>query len=116
MTATCAVVQAGAAPEWDEGYEDIGNGWRRLVWFGDYAPMGQDGWIWHNRHGFYYVSGDSVPESVYLFSADMGWLWTGDATYPHLYRFSDESWLWYNGTVGPRWFMNLTSSQWESWP
>jgi len=101
---------------WEAGYQDLGGGWRRLAWFGDYAPMGQEGWIWHNRHGFFYSAASSTPESVWFFASDMGWLWTADTVYPFLYRNSDAAWLWYNGATNPRWFMNFTSGQWENRP
>ena len=103
-------------PNWDAGYGSIGNGWRRLNWFGDYIPMGGQGWIWHNKHGFFYVWPDASPENVWLFAQDMGWLWTGYAVYPFLYRASDGAWLWYNGATNPRWFRNMTTEQWESRP
>jgi len=47
---------------------------------------------------------------------DMGWMGTGKATYPFLYRHNDGAWLWYNGAVNPRWFMNMATGQWESRP
>lgn len=117
LAVTCTVVQAGTgAPAWDEGYEDLGGGWRRLAWFGDYVPMGGEGWIWHGQHGFYFVASSAVPDDIWLFAQDMGWVWTGNATYPDLYRAFDASWLWYNGAVDPRWFWNHTQQEWETWP
>ena len=117
LARTCTVVQAGAAASsWDAGYTDLGGGWRRLTWFGDYAEMAAEGWIWHNKHGFFFVAATSTPADVWLFANDMGWLYTGNALYPYLYRSSPASWLWYNGATNPRWFMNLTTSQWESRP
>ncbi len=117
ISRTCTVTQAGAAASgWDAGYTDLGGGWRRLTWFGDYAVMGTEGWIWHNKHGFCYVPNTSTPVDVWLYAMDMGWLYTGNALYPFLYRASPASWLWYNGATNPRWFMNLTTSQWESRP
>lgn len=107
------VVQAVA---WDAGYQDIGGGWRRLAWFGDYTPMGGDGWIWHNKHGFLQISASSTPQDVWMFTNNQGWLWTTSSQYPFIYRSSPEAWLWYNGSTNPRWFMNMTTSQWESWP
>jgi hypothetical protein len=101
---------------WDTGYQALGGGWRRLGWFGDYAVMGGEGWIWHNRHGFYYVPPNSTPESVWRYAADMGWTWTSATTYPFFYRAQDGAWLWYNGSTGPRWFMNMTANRWEAWP
>jgi hypothetical protein len=103
-------------PAWDAGYTDIGGGWRRLSWFGDYAPMGTDGWIWHHKHGFFYVPSNATPENIWLYTQDMGWLYTGNTTYPFLYRQNDGAWLWYNGAVNPRWFRNMTAGTWESRP
>lgn len=101
---------------WDAGYQSIGSGWRRLTWFGDYIPMGADGWIWHNKHGFFYVPAGGIPQSVWMYAQDMGWLYTGSTLYPFLYRSSPVAWLWYNGSVSPRWFRNLTTGTWESRP
>jgi hypothetical protein len=118
IVATCTVVQAGHLPDpaWDDGFQDLGNGWRRLAWFGDYAPVGGDGWLWHNRHGFWYAAPGGTPDDVFFFALDMGWLWTGENTYPFLYRFSDDAWLWYNGQTQPRRFFNASDNQWEQWP
>ena len=101
---------------WDEGYQSLGGGWRRLDWFGDYVPMGSEGWIWHNQHGYFYVADLSTPDSVWMYAMDMGWLWTGASLYPYLYRSSDGAWIWYNGATSPRWFYNLTAGYWESRP
>ncbi len=111
------VVQAGAASSgWDVGYQPIGGGWRRLSWFGDYVPMGGDGWIWHNKHGFFFVPTASTSADLWLYAMDMGWLYTGNTLYPFIYRSSPTAWLWYNGSTNPRWFMNMTASTWESRP
>jgi hypothetical protein len=101
---------------WDDGYQDLGGGWRRLGWFGDYVPMGPDGWIWHSKHGFFYVPPSGMPADVWMYAQDMGWLWTGNQTYPFLYRASPAAWLWYNGSTNPRWFANMTAGTWESRP
>ena len=108
---------AGAsASAWDAGYSDIGGGWRRLAWFGDYVPMGVDGWFWHSQHGFIFVPAGARPESLWFFTEDMGWLWTGNTTYPFLFRNRDGAWIWYNGTSSPRWFRNMATGGWESRP
>lgn len=101
---------------WDSGYQDLGNSWRRLSWFGDYLPMGTAGWIWHNKHKFLFVAANSVPESIWFYAQDQGWLWTSSTVYPFLYRAAPAGWLWYNGSTNPRWFRNMTTSQWETWP
>lgn len=117
LSLTCTVVQAGAAISgWDNGYQSIGGGWRRLSWFGDYVPMGGDGWIWHNKHGFFFVPSTSTSADLWLYAMDMGWLYTGNTLYPFIYRASPTAWLWYNGSTNPRWFRNMTTGQWENRP
>ena len=106
----------GRVGAWDEGAQSLGGGWRRLGWFGDYAVMEPEGWIWHNQHGFFCVADTSTPGDAWLFANDMGWLYTGNALYPFMYRASDGAWIWHNGATDPRWFMNFTSGQWESRP
>ncbi len=103
-------------PGWDAGYASLGGGWRRLSWFGDYIPMGNDGWIWHNQHGFLYASPHAEPANIWFFTIDMGWTYTESTLYPFLYRSSPSSWLWYSGSTNPRWFMNMTENRWEFRP
>ena len=114
--ARAGVSFSAGPPAWDNGYLDLGGGWRRLTWFGDYVPMGGAGWIWHNKHGFFFVTDSSTPQSIWLYASDQGWLWTASTTYPYLYRSAPAAWLWYNGSTNPRWFNNLTAGRWESWP
>lgn len=83
---------------------------------GPYTYTVADGWIWHNKHGFFHVPSDATSESLWLYTQNMGWIWTGSTTYPFLYRHSDGVWLWYNGATNPRWFVNMATGHWESWP
>ena len=101
---------------WDIGYADLGGGWRRLDWFGDYIPTGAGGWIWHNRLGTLRVTATSTPDDIWMYADGLGWLWTSRTQFPNLFRKSDEAWLWYNGSTNPRWFMNFSTGQWERWP
>ena len=78
--------------------------------------MGDDGWFWHNKHGFLFSPPANTPSSIWFYAQDMGWLWTANATYPFLYRSNDDAWLWYNGSTNPRWFRNMTANRWEDWP
>jgi hypothetical protein len=44
-------------------------------------------------------------------------LWTSDAVYPYLYRFTDRVWLWYlPDSDNPRRFYNTRTAIWEAWP
>ncbi len=109
-------VNQAKAERWDWGYQNIGGGWRRLAWFGHYIPMGSDGWIWHSKHGFFYIPPNAVQPSIWIFTQDMGWLWTTRTGYPYLFRSLDGAWLWYNGGTNPRWFMNFKTGRWEYRP
>jgi uncharacterized protein YkwD len=105
---------ANGATGWDTGCLDLGGGWRRLDGFGDYVPTG-NGWYWHNIHGYFYPSDASIPTSIFVYTMDMGWLYTRITLWPYFYRFSDSCWLWYlPDSSNPRWFNNLTDGVWES--
>jgi hypothetical protein len=104
-----------AGGRWDAGHVELGGGWRRLDWFGTYAPTG-NGWFWHSRHGYFYPADISAPSGAYLYTMDMGWLFTGNALFPYAYRFRDRAWVWYlPDSAHPRWFRNLSSERWERW-
>jgi hypothetical protein len=90
----------------------LGDGWRHLGWFG-FCNDANYPWIYHDSHGWMYSVGEST-ESVWMYTFDMGWLWTGQDQYPYLYRSSDDAWLWHlPDSNSPRWFFNLNTSQWE---
>ena len=101
---------------WEDGWQALDGEWRRLAWLGDYVPMGSEGWIWHNQHGFWYPARNGTPQDAWFYAQDMGWLWTGSAAYPYMFRESDGAWLWYNGATNPRWFRNMATGTWESRP
>ncbi|NLG35481.1 MAG: hypothetical protein GX548_09030, partial [Lentisphaerae bacterium] len=101
---------------WDRTFTPIGGGWRRLSWFGDYVPMELDGWVWHAQHGFFYIPPDAMPHTTWLYSDALSWLWTARTVYPFFWSHERESWLWYNGAVNPRWFVDMQSGQWLSAP
>ena len=95
------------------GSQELVGGWHRSAWFGDFVHLG-GGWIWHAQHGYVY-STRIDRFSLYFWTMDMGWFWTSHQVYPYLYRFNDDAWLWYQRpSVGPRWFLNLDTSSWES--
>jgi len=58
----------------------LGNGWCWLDWFGYFCTT-YDPWIFHLEHGWMYCVGTDVS-SLWLWTPDVGWLWTGSATYP----------------------------------
>ena len=99
---------------WDVGYTPLAGGWRRLSWFGDYVPL-SNGWIFHQEHDYMHIWDTSTSQSVYIYTVDLGWLWTKSTMYPYMYRFSSGAWLYYlKGTDNPRQFYNMSTQVWET--
>ena len=102
-----------AAPYLWTDHIDMIYGWDFVPWLGavnGWFPP----WIYHDCHGWMWPVGTSCA-SLWLYTLDMQWLWTGDAFYPHMYRLTDNAWLFYAvGTSNPRWFFNYSTSQWEA--
>lgn len=95
------------------GAVDLGGGWKWLNWFG-YFNTNADPWIRHQQHGWMHVTGTQAC-GLWLWTADMGYLWTTATLYPTLYRAHDGAWLWYSrDSVNPRWFYNFQTQSWES--
>lgn len=89
--------------------------WRWLNWFG-YFNVQNAPWIYHMQHAWLYPYGTSTDSLVFWDPQMKAFWWTAEQTYPFLYRFSDNSWLWYQvGSSNPRWFYNYRTAQWESY-
>ena len=73
--------------------EILNGGWLELSWFGVFNDN-FDNWIYHMRLGWIYVQGTNT-ESLLLWDLELGWLWTSTETYPHLYCYDLEGWLYY---------------------
>ena len=88
--------------------------WWESDWLGTFGDVGR-GWIYHVEHGWMYAVG-TTSDNIWLWTSDMGWLWTSEGVYPHLYRYSDGTWLWYyKGSSDPRYFFNFVTLTWEAW-
>ncbi len=104
-------VEAGNTTPWPDA-TDLGGGERRSSWFGDFNVTYYP-WIYHAQHGWMYVFGTD-PASIWLWTTDMGFLWTGSGVYPWLWRNQDHTWLYYvKGSHSPRFFFNWNTQQWE---
>lgn len=101
--------------EWYSNSADLGNEWIRSDWLGDFSIIAYP-WIYHSEHEWMYVFPNSTNiGGIYYWDNTMkSVLWTSEDVYPSLYRFSDESWIWYlEGSKDPRRFVNLVTSEWE---
>jgi hypothetical protein len=102
----------GSSTPWPDA-TDLGGGWMRSSWFGDFNVANYP-WIYHAQHGWMYTFG-ADPTSIWLWTQDMGFVWTGSGVYPWLWRNQDSTWLYYvKGSQPPRQFFNWNKQQWES--
>ena len=101
-------------PELADGV-DAGNGWKWLPWFGYYWMGAYPPYIYHPAHGWCVPVGD-CPQSLFLYTYDMGWLWIDSRMYPWVCRVQPPTWLYYvSGTSNPRWFYNFSTARYEPW-
>ena len=89
---------------------DLEAGWVFSSWFGS-LNMEFDPWIFHANHGWMYIWEESTPEEVYCYDLSSDeWLFTAATSYPNLYSFSRQSWVFYfDGSAAPRQFVDLQS-------
>lgn len=83
------------------------------TWFG---PLSYAFWPWVYQEGVghYHVFGFG-PESVWMWSAQRGWLWTSEEVYPYLWSASRDAWFW-QAQQNQRpvdAFYNLGTGEWE---
>ena len=75
-------------------------GWKNSNWFGSFYTVGNN-WIHHAQHGWLYAAGGDAT-SAWLWSPKQEWLWTGPGIYPHLFRSSDATWIYFMAPALPR--------------
>ncbi|MEX0324461.1 MAG: peptidylprolyl isomerase [Puniceicoccaceae bacterium] len=96
------------------------DGWLENSWFG-FLVADDFPYIQHFNHGFQYVvyvEGENVLSSTfYLYDYQLGsWLYTTPNTYPFLFSYALDTWLWYeegtgNGVDGDRTFFNYATGE-----
>lgn len=97
------------------GSVDVGGGWNWVPWFG-YMSTTTTPWVFHEQHGWLYPFGSSSTDLTFWDVKMNSFWWTTSTMYPYMYRFSDNTWLWYSeGSVSPRSFLNLSNGKWEKW-
>ena len=60
-----------------------------------------------------FPSADSSIESFFFYDlSSQGWYWTSNSTYPNMFSFSRNAWVFYfKDTTGPREFVDLVSGE-----
>jgi len=78
---------------WDNA-EDLGNGWKHLLWLGTFFDSGTN-WFYFPAMGWFYpVEGDENTFWLYLSELDR-WLWTSPTLFPLIFEATQERWLFF---------------------
>ena len=99
------------------GGTDLGSGWLFSEWFGYYSVSFHP-WIFHNEHGWQYVSEGENDGELYLYDLrSEDWWFTSESFYPSFFSFGRRTWnSYFLETVNPRQFVDLESGDfwWDS--
>ena len=67
------------------------DGWSTSTWFGDFysadVPL-----VWADGFNWIYPVGNYAA-GVYIWSFELGWLWTSQPIYPSVWNFTQERWM-----------------------
>lgn len=93
----------------------IASDWWSSPTFGT-IHTGNAPWLWIPGHQHLYLA---TPPSgntpLWLYDPQLGWLWTGQDTYPWLWSNLHQSWLFYKrDTTNPRALYNHTTKSWTT--
>lgn len=93
----------------------VSEGWAFDEGFGLFFTESEP-WLYHATMGWVYAQSAGSAAGVYLYSENLGWLWTASDTFPYLYHVESGSWLAYSATSdSTRWLYDFTLEQWVSW-
>ena len=85
-----------------------------LSWLGEIREA-TGSWVEHERLGMLFIA-SLEEDSLWIWSAPLGWIWTSRNSFPNLYRSRDETWVWFQRENGIRlWFYNYGTKSWESY-
>ena len=71
--------------------EQSGNGWKYLDWFGWFSDRDYP-WLYHENLGWIEVKPPNTQE-MWLWHNRFEWAYTGEDSYPYLYRYADKRWI-----------------------
>jgi hypothetical protein len=76
----------------------IGGHWRNLDWLGAF-DAGNYPWIYHVDLGWAYPI-EGKAGDLWLWLADVGWVWTSPLVYPYLHDSNGDAWLYWAAEAG----------------
>ena len=91
-------------------------GWRFLTNFGLYFE-GSTPWVQHEELDWIFVpEARGEDNATWMWSADLGWFWTGDEHYPSIYLQEFEAWYSISKDISSgKWLLYDYSSAPPSW-
>jgi plastocyanin len=117
----------GTHPAFFNGETALGGGFYYLQFangtpFGYYSYLPNQNFIYHIDLGFEYLfDANDANNGIYFYDfASSSFFYTSPSTFPDLYDFSLNAWLYYlpdvanpgHYTHNPRWFYNFATGQW----
>jgi hypothetical protein len=114
-------------PAFFTGETALGGGWYYLQFangtpFGYYTYLPDPNFIYHIDLGFEYLfDANDANHAIYFYDfASSSFFYTSPSTFPYLYDFSLNAWLYYlpdasnpgRYSHNPRWFFNFATGQW----
>ena len=86
--------------------------WYNSKWLGTYYDSTQ-GWIYHNYLEWVYSTG-AAGDGLWLWHENIGWMWTQDGTYPYLYSYINEHWIYLDlATQADKRFYDFSLEAWK---
>ena len=82
-------------PTWIEAVPGTVKGWWMSPWLGNFY-LNANGWARHEKLGWVFPVQSSTA-GLWLWKEGFGWIWTGEAVYPFLYRNVSGGWLYFYG-------------------
>jgi hypothetical protein len=100
-----------SAPEtklwWENAPKENGS-WRTSSWLGTFLPDAS-GWIYHSEMDWLYVQA-GPKEDLWLWQPKLGWLWTAQDVFPHLYGHRISNWYYFlKKEDGTPWFYDYST-------
>ncbi len=92
---------------WWESTQKENGSWRTSPWLGSFLPDAS-GWIYHSEMDWLYAQ--AGPEGdLWLWQPKLGWLWTAQDIFPHLYGHRISEWYYFlKKEDGTPWFYDYS--------
>ena len=78
---------------WDN-CTSLGSNWFHLEWFGYFFKTEGNGWVFHEKLGWFYTEFTTDFSSVWLFHETHGWVWTTNEYFPYIFNPKKNNWLY----------------------